>query len=489
MTALIVDVIRRRWWRIALFALQIVLIFPSTSEWSWLDPNAVPLILSTFLATQGHTWFAAREFAQLPVSRRSAWLAAWWIVVPLTSLLVVSAVQYAFWSARPAEWSWSGTAMALIYCLLYTGAFQAIHETKLGRIGNEQATLSNVGLWMPVMLVWVAGPALFGRYLPHRPEEIGPVTIGLLIVCLVLAVSGYRYQPPIVARPSLRLARVRPVSAPAGEPPVVTADEQAKRDERVRSLPLWIRALFFVLDIRPDEKKRGVADRLDGFRLLVWLEARRDLIACITAICFLGFVWLFGLFHEKGLVAWRHFAGSLGFLPFAHAIGTLADTMAIGVFGFFASMAMHERLDHIRLLRTLPLSANRLIARVVFISTVSAVIVWLTLLLLHFVSTRALPVSARLDVFMSAAAMMTLLSAVRLAILGTQIPQPMPQAIGITIPCTLWYAAFHWPVISPARSTAFASLFVFTLGYAVMIVAVTRSSRIYRALPVIGRFQ
>ena len=187
--------------------------------------------------------------------------------------------------------------------------------------------------------------------------------------------------------------------------------------------------------------------------------------------------------------AWAEFAGTIGFLPFTHAIGTLPDTMAIGAFGFFMSMAMHERLNHVRLLRTLPFSSRHLIARVVLLSAVSGAMVWFALLVLHFVSTFSLPVNLRFDVFISAAAMMTLMSAVRFATLGAQMPPPVPQAIGITIPCTLWYAAFHWPVGSPALAMTLASLLVFFAGYALLMATISRSTRIYRAQPAVARFQ
>jgi hypothetical protein len=221
----------------------------------------------------------------------------------------------------------------------------------------------------------------------------------------------------------------------------------------------------------------------------LWLEGRRDLFASISALLFLGFVWSFGFFDKDGLPAWREFAGSLGFLPFSHAGGRLSDAMAIGAFGFFTSMAMHERINHLRLLRTLPFSTHRLVARVAILGFVSAAVMWLLLLVLHLLSVRALPASPRFDVFIAAAAMMTLLSAVRIAALGTTVPPPVPQTIGVVVPCLLWYAAFTWPVSSPALTMMLANLVVFAGGYVMLIAAITRSSRVYRPAPAILKFQ
>jgi hypothetical protein len=486
MTALIVDFVRRNKFGIFFLAMQILLL--CRSAWgrsSWLDEIAVSLVVATFLAMIAHEWFAAREFRQLPVSRRTLWLAEWWLAAPLGSLLMVSVVHFAHWSKRPQEWSLDGTAMALIYCLAYTGATQAIFTTPLGRRADEPAIMGNVGGWMMAMFGMIAAPAAFGPYLPHRLAEAGPLTGMLLAVCLALAIRGYRHIPPIVATPHLRVARVPPPPAPQpyAAPQNISPEERAKRKERIRALPLWIRALMFVLGIRSDESERGVADKLEGFRLLVWLEGRRDFIACVVAVTFVAVVRMFGLFDEDGLPPWREFGGTLGFLPFLRAPGALADVMAIGAIGFFASMASHARVNNLRMLRALPLSAHRLIGRVAALSVVSALMVWFVLLLVHLVSTFSLPVSLRIDVLVAATALTLLVSAVRLATLGTPLPPPLPQSIAIAVPCALWYAAFTWPLRSPVFSMALASAVVLALAYVVLLIAIRRSSRIYRPAP------
>ena len=125
MTALLIDSIRRRWGRITLLALQLVTMCRALwSNSSWLDEVAVSVGVSAFVATQTQDWLTSREITQLPVSRRALWLTRWWATVPLTSLFVVSGVYFALWSTRRDEWSWGGTATALVYCVADAGAGQ-----------------------------------------------------------------------------------------------------------------------------------------------------------------------------------------------------------------------------------------------------------------------------------------------------------------------------------------------------------------------------
>jgi hypothetical protein len=469
---LIVEALRRRWIWTAYFVGQVT--YLGKSFWSvgpWLDEVSFTLVAACFLSQPAMNWFAAREFAVLPVSRRTFWLARWWGSVVLPAVVATGAAHLGLWIAQPDGWNWGVTAMGVAYSVLYLGAIQAWRTTRMGRRGDEVATKTNV--WVPLILmfgIWFA-PFAFGPYLPHVPAEVGPVTALLMIAGAVATLRGFRYSPPILARPSRGGALWAPAVRPARVMPAPA--EPTTEDRETRSA-------LAVGDATSGDK---LVDRLRGLRLLFWLEARLDLIAFLTVVTVVLIIWTTGTLFSRtpNPPALAYVLSKIGFLPFTGAAGAVNDAMALLAFAFTATMFPRRRIEHMRLLRALPFSTGRLMSTMVSFSVVSAGLIWLVLLVLHLLVQRTLPHAFRPELFLAAIALMTLLLGLRLTFVGTQVPAQAWQMAGISAVGALWYGACTVTTVDPAVGMFAGDALVFGAGYLLIRRCVTRRSGLYAA--------
>ena len=253
---LILDAIRRKW-RVSTFAVFQVYILVKFLGDVWPSKAGMPCVLAAawFLAIGAGSMFQSREFYQLPVTRRTWWVARWWLSVTAPVVLA----QLAFTLAHrlgQSQWpSIEQTLLFMVFGVLYCGSGMAVQTTAIGKAGDEPYqpfTLQSTGWIFLIIFALIAVPFIVARYLPHSFADIGPAWIVVMLAMTALTVVGYRHTPEILPRPDMRLARrlarVPPVPSGAAGAPLTLAPP------------------------------KGYFARLTGARLVAWEECKNCLL-------------------------------------------------------------------------------------------------------------------------------------------------------------------------------------------------------------------
>ena len=484
---IVLDVVRRKWKGIAFAVFQIYLVRKIAWEfWPSSDPLAWLFAGAAFLMVGPGAMLEQRELSQLPVSRRTWWLARWWLSTAGVVVVAQAGMSWAEWSAETrwpgGEWLVVSTGMAVLYC----GCVMALVGTRWGRGADKPLMIESAPNQavprppiQPVLIWWVVLRA-FGRvlvptfavllaplvvpffiapYLPHAFSEIGGLPAVVMLAMAACAAWGFLHQPPIEAKPNQRVAtagahRPAPANVPAG--PSVEARER------------------FV-------------DRLTGLRLPLWRAGRKYLIAYSFVITAgIAWWWVTSLFKTVPTLA--DVLSRVDMLPLASPTARMTEPITVGIMLLAAGLLDVGLVANLRPLRALPLSATQLSGLPVGVGLLSAAMLWIVFLVLHALVLRTPPVSFRIDLFTAFAALSTLAQVLRVVLPGEPSTRTAIAAMG---PLGLTWGAVGYAVDSAATFRAdlvqpamfFGGLLVLAGSFALMYRAITRSNRVYRARP------
>ena len=449
---LLVDVIRRKLFGITFFVFQcylfckiILKIWPEAQVAAW------AMAFAGFgQLTIGPLLFQSRELYMLPVSRQTWWRAAWWVGTAGVSTMAIIGVTLGVWEIRSQVPAFAPVSLTFVLCFLYCALGQTLHA-RYQRPLDAPATLGSLAL-APLLMLWIAGaPLLLAPWLPHAWSDLGVTTVAVLVMAAATGVPGYRYRPAIEARPSMRASR--PVVPFAATSPVEAAPA------------------------RP-----SFADRLTGWRLVLWDETRKNFVLFCFVIVFAIIGWA---------VAWlvRPVPDLVTFLrnadafPFSGGKPRLTEPITWGVLVFATAFLDSWMASSVRPLRALPISSARLAALPVALGLVASITLGLLLLVVHLVMLRTLPVALRLDLFVAFAAVIAMSHTIRFIGSGhTQAATIAMAPIAI-----VWLLLGYFSDDLPARVVQTAALVggpvCLAACYGVMRLAITRYSRLYRQRP------
>jgi hypothetical protein len=463
---IILDVVRRKWWPIAFAVFQISLLTKFAWRfWPWADPWAAPLAGTWFLTLPPGPLLQGRAFYQLPVSRRTWWLARWSMATAGATTLVTLALAAAHLQAGTPQESPERLALFASFAFLYSGFAMVLVAGRVGRHMDQPIDLSPklffkailraiVGM-LAMTLLLMAAPFVFARFLPHRFADIG---FGFALVMIVLAgatVLGFLHKPKVLPRPNPR----RQIAA------------MSPRPERTAVAA-----------------KPAFADRLTGWRLALWDECRKQLTMFSMLMALLIVVWAAASLvrHMPPLSA---FLSNADALPLASHRAHVTEFVTWGFLCFFAGLFDSAAPPRVRPLRTLPMSTNALGSLPPLLGLISATMLWVVLAALHVLVLHIFPVAPRIDLFLAFAGLVALGHALRL------ITPAQPVAKGLIgfAPFAVVMLAggfidtWHPEVVQPLM--LIGGLTLLSASFVLTRVSLAQNSRMYRAAVVVVRFQ
>lgn len=431
---LVVDAVRRRWMMgvLAVFQLHNVARIGPTVATS-VDPFAWALVFAWFMSVPALPLFQGREIYQLPLRRRTLWRARWWLATVGAVLISQIGMSLGVWTVR-FEWP-HGEPLALIvvYAFLYCGCDMALQSTAYGKLGEQPAVpgklFANVKFFLPVWVMFGASPFFFAKYLPHTFAALTPPWLLLLVGAAFVTAIGYLHQPHLVARPSMRVGRSQRENASA-----------AMRQESF--------------------------GRLTGLQLLAWRTAKRAFIVY-------GVLLMAGVIAALALAPDFRVALRLAdALPFSNAASQVSEPFTYGSLLMFGSMLDLWFCPHLRPLRALPMSTSSLALIPLIIGLVSALSLWLVLLIVHGAVLANDPVTLRPDLLVIVAGVLVATNALRFA-----LPAPLwfRYMASVTAPMLGWLVALR-PASEWQMATVRPAMFVIGLGLMLLAFAAARWS-------------
>ena len=449
---LVIDAMRRKWTRGAFSVFQLYIFFnmlgkiwPSTEGVGWTMSGSV------FLAVLVGDHYQARELYQLPVSRRQWWLARWWLCMTAPVVLAQLAVIWSEWSERSTLLTVEQHILFVTFGLLYSGCGLFVQSTGFGQAGEQPFTLGSAGWAFVTILAMTAAPLTLGHILPHSFADLNAPWIAVMAVMAAFTVAGYRFTPALEARPS----RVP-----------------------VRKLPAGVPAVPQSFSLKP----RKWSDRLTGTTLVLWDESRKHFLIFTFMIVAGITAWVIGS-QIKQLPPLAKVLRMAGALPFSDARREIAEEIVYGAVLAFAGFA-DGWSTRLRSLRALPLSSTRLAALPAMLGLISAAMLALALLILHLLMLRTMPVTARLDLFVTFAGFMALANAIRIAGPGGVTVRGMLAWAPVgAIWLAFGFAETRQQMNTIQDALALAGPALLIVSWAFMRHAIGHGSRIYRPQP------
>jgi len=133
---LIIDVVRRRWHIGAFAVFQLHIFYPLVAKfWPSSAGMAVTMCGGWFLSMASADLFSLRVLFQLPVSRRTWWLARWWMSVVAAVVIAQLASSIGQWREGSPLFGVEYALLSLIFGVLYCGFSMGIRTTPLGKSG------------------------------------------------------------------------------------------------------------------------------------------------------------------------------------------------------------------------------------------------------------------------------------------------------------------------------------------------------------------
>jgi hypothetical protein len=452
MATLLVDAIRRKRFGIAFAVFQVYLICKILLK-IWPEAQVAACAMAFGSLGQvafGPLLFQSRELYMLPVSRQTWWRTSWWIGTAGVSAMAVTGVTLAAWEVRSEIPAFAPVSLILVLCFLYSAVGETLHA-RYQRPLDAPATLGSLAL-APLLLLWiVAAPFVLATWLPHAWSELSLPTTAVLVLVAALGVPGYLHRPAIEARPDMRAAR-----------PAVQLAAPSHLDAPAP---------------RP-----AFADRLTGWRLVLWDETRKHLYL---------FCFVIGL----AIVAWavaslvRPVPDLVSFLrnadafPFSSRAAHITEPITWGVLVFATAFLDPWMASSLRPLRALPMSSGRLACLPVAMGLLASITLGAILLLLHLVVLRTLPVALRLDLFVAFAAVIALGYTIRF--MAPVRPRAATASMAPIVIVWLVLGYFSDDLRASAVQTAalVGGPLCLAASYGVMRLALTRYSRLYRQRP------
>lgn len=445
---LVIDGVRRTW-RVAAFAVfQLCMGFKMLGQvWPSSDRMAWTLSGALFLSFQAGLVFKSRELYQLPVSRRTLWLARWWLVVTAPVVIAQLAGTFAWWPAVSRWPTVDQIVLSMTFGVLYCGCHMALMTGSLGRSGDAPATFLSTVAFAPIMIALTAAPFVFAPYLPHSFAEMRITSAMVILAMAVLTARGYLHAPAIDARPSMRAARRVP-SAHGPAPAVVMTPA-------------------------------GLVDRLTGLRLVLWNECRKQLITFSSMIA-MGVAGWAVVSRFRPVPALGEVLRMAAMLPFSSPRALVSEPIVLGAVLMASTIVEPAMLENIRSLRRLPMSSARLGCLPVALGLVSASMLWIVLLAVHGLVLRTLPSSPRLDLFIAFAALTASTHAIRFIVPGQVVTRTMLGCMPVLIAFMAPGFAESWrpEIVQPCM--VIGGLLILAASWVAMRHAVRRSSAIYR---------
>jgi hypothetical protein len=483
---IIFDVVRRKKWLIAFVVFQISLLTKVAWQfWPGADPWAAPLAATWYLTIPPGPLLQSRTFYQLPVSRRSWWLARWWMSTVCATVMATLGLAAAHLQAGTPQESVERLVVFAATAFLYAGLAMVLVTGRIGRHMDQPIDLSpklsppgtfkndpNVNLkWLIVKallragggllamtLVLMAAPFVFARFLPHTFADIG---VGIAVVMIVLAgatVFGFLHNPAVLARPNPR----RQI---AGIPP------------------------------RPEgtaiAAKPAFADRLTGWRLALWGECRKQLIVFSLLLVFLVILWA-GPSLVRHVPPLAEFLSNSGALPLASHRAHVTEFVTWGFLWFFVALFDAAAPPRVRSLRTLPMSTSVLSGLPLALGLISATMLWIVLAALHVLVLHSVPAAPRLDLFFAFAGLVTLSHALQFVTSAGPVAKNLigfgPFAVvmmagGYFIDIHTWRPEVIQPLMLIGGLMLLAASFLMTR------ISLAHNSRMYRPAPIVARLQ
>ena len=330
---------------------------------------------------------------------------------------------------------------------MYAGCWLAILATPFGALADRpvgpgwsrwEASTFGVGMLSVMLLPFIITP-----YLPTRLEAISMPWAAALAALVSFTTWGYFYQPPSVARPSLRTGR-----KPAAYVP------------RHR----WV-------------------DRLTGWRFTLWRQATHQLSVFATIFFGGAIVWAgFAVFHPPMPSLAETFRRAT-LLPFESATATQLEPMMFGALFLFSGFGNVRLPMGFRAIRWMPFSSVQLACMPLLEGLISATALWVVLLAIHVTLSGTIPASLRFDLFVTWTA-----CAAMSHLLRTTLPLHFVVnfTVGVMVPpMILGSVTFFEPWRADRAQPAMlvGSIVLLLAISAVMFRAITRSPRLYRANP------
>lgn len=449
---LVIDAMRRKWLRGAIAVLQLYIFFnmlgkfwPSTQGVGWTMSGAV------FLSVLAGDHYQSRELYQLPVSRRQWWLARWWLCITAPVVLAQLAVVWSEWSERSTWLTVDQHILFIAFGLLYCGCGLFVQSTGFGQAGEQPFTLGSAGWAFLAILGMTAAPWAIGEFLPRSWSELNAAWFVVIAVMAALTVIGYRYTPPIKARPWARPAQRFIAAAPAQPKPV---------------------------SLKPVKW----TDRLTGTKLVLWDESRKHFLIFTFLIVVGVSVWAIAS-QVRQVPALATVLRMAGALPFSDSRREISEVIVYGAVLAFAGFA-DGWSARLRSLRALPVSSTRLAAFPLVLGLVSAAVLALALLVLHLLVLRTMPVTPRLDLFLTFAGLTAIASTIRFAGPGDLTMRGM---LGFAPVGAIWlgfgFAETRQQMNTVQNALGMAGPVLLIISWAVMRYAVGHRSAMYRPQP------
>jgi hypothetical protein len=467
---LLLDVVRRK--RIAaVFAVGQVFLYCRIfwQIWPSSDPLAWSMMSALFLSIGSAEMLRGREIYLLPVTRRALWISRWCLSTIGGAAISQVAVSLAVWSGPSGIPDAEQMALSLLFGFLYAGCAMALLATTAGQaadtpvswgpvadtpvsVGRTVGRPLGVGLMarafatafvrvVGTMVAFLAAPFLFARYLPHTFAQIDAWGALVLLAMSAITAWGFFHQPAVEARASQRAAR--------GE-----------------AAPVVARATF--------------ADRLVGVTLVLWNESLKHLLTYSSALALLVAGW-WVTSQFRTVPGLSELLSKMGELPFASPSARVTELITLGALLFVTSSFDVSMISNIRPLRALPLSSTQLGCIPIGLGLLSAVMLWIALLVLHVLVLGTVPVTLRPDLFIAVAALMAAARALRFLGPGQMIANGLTGMAPISVTWLVIGFLESWPTDIVQPIMFIGGLLTLCATFVVMRHAVRRSSRLYRS--------
>ncbi len=420
-----------------LFSSSFPRIFPA------IDPMGFVLVGAGFMAVPSGPWNQIRELYQLPVSRRTWWLAQWWTAAAAATTIPVIGGALGEWVVRSQPPGAEQIVLSVVFAFLYCGCATAFAAT-FGRQFDAPASWSSVLVVGPAVVILVPVPLFLGGLVPHKFADLNAAVVVVMLLMAAWSAHGYRVEPTIAPRPG-------------------------------RGVPL--------LGSKPVshvEAKPRFADRFTGLQFAFWSEGRTQLLTFALAIVLLTAGWIVSsLFRQVPTLP--EFLRLADALPFSTARASATEIVTWTFLFFFANMREPWIFNDARRLRALPLSANQVALLTLALGVLSTISLWVVLGVLHLVVLGSVPVSPRSDLFMAFAGLTTLADALRIVVPGRgSLKAMLPLAPVALIVLSAEYFTEGWQPNLVQPSLFVGGLVLLIVSVLIARFAFARTSHIYR---------
>lgn len=415
--------------------------------------NAIALAAPLMLGGISQALLRQRPILQLPISRAAFWRAEWWLTVLLPA--AATACTIAISATLHGTLTIDSAGLPAIYCFVGIGLYKwLVTATSLGQRMDAPVAPGDLGRVLTIAIVgtpFLLGvPAAIAFVLPQHGADVNVYWSAALLCVMALGLSTYFHQPPLDARPSMRVS----------SPPVSTVAHV--RDARSQA-----------------------SSGLTGWRMALWIEVRRR---------FLTFATLLGLVVAATVVAGlfrplpplSEMLSNMDMLPFASTRAHSTEAITWGALLAFSAMGDPIRTIDWRALRSQPIRSRDLALLPLIWGMLSAATLFAAMAIVHVLALAGMPVALRTDLFAAVAALVAFAEVTKLFVTSRML-SGMVLFVPISAVWLLLGSTETYPrnIVQPA--TLAISLLVLAATVPISRAVFTRSPRLYRARPMVVR--